>query len=83
MSGFTVKWSGEPSTPAAWSSVKKQFMADLLEATFWDVDYGQLSSYVMKSGEGLFLPSGPTAQLGPAWTRAGSQGSDFLVRIER
>ncbi len=83
VSGLTVKWSGDFSRPAAWSSVKKQFMADLLEATFWDVDYGQLSSYVMKQEQALYLPSGPTAQLGPAWIRVGSRGSDLFVRLEK
>lgn len=83
VSGLTVKWSGDLSNPAVWSSVKKQFMADLLEATFWDVDYGQLSSYVMKQEQAVYLPSGPTVQLGPAWIRVGSRGSDLIVRLEK
>ena len=78
---ITVRWVGEPDHPAQWSSVKKQFMADLLESTFWDVDYGQVSSYLMD----LHQPyaDGPGAPIGPARIRAGSSGSDLVVRLER
>ena len=41
-----VTWpAGEE--PAAWNSIKKQFVADLLESSFSEVDYGQLSAYVL------------------------------------
>jgi len=83
VSAFTVTWFGDASRPAAWSSIKKQFVADLLEATFWDVDYGQVSSRVMESGTRPYSASEPALPLGQARIRAGSSGSDLVVRLER
>ncbi len=83
VSGFTLTWSGEPDHPAQWSSVKKQFMADLLESTFWDVDYGQVSSHLMDEGTRTYSAADPAVPLGPVRIRSGGSGSDLIVQLER
>jgi hypothetical protein len=79
---ITVTWHADRAEGAGWSSIKKQFMADLLESTFWDVDYGQVSSYMMEQGK--------AAQGGQAVPMAGgvsivsaAAGSDLTLRLER
>jgi hypothetical protein len=81
---IVVTWHGDGAAPA-WSSVKKQFHADLLEATFWDVDYGELSVFVVEHGAKAYAAADamPRMRLGPVHAYAGSAGSTLVVGLER
>ena len=85
ISTITVTWFGETYRPAAWSSIKKQFIADLMESTFWDVDYGQVSSYVLEHQKDLYSPAQAAAPMGESGVRirAGTAGSGLVVSLAR
>jgi hypothetical protein len=80
---LTITWPGEASeTTAAWNSVKKQFVADLLESTFPEIDYGKVSSYVMEQKPGA--PAATSAgTIGEAKIQAGASGSNLVLELSR
>jgi hypothetical protein len=83
----TVVWHGETLyTRASWTSMKSRFIADLVESTFPEVDYGELSAYVWRQQERSY-PEGvgamPKAVLPGAKVIAGASGSSLVVGFER
>jgi hypothetical protein len=80
---ITITWPSEGAGfPAPWDSIKKQFLADLLESTFSDVDYGQVSAHVLGRVEGSMVAD-PGLALDKARLRAGHSGDDLVVEISR
>jgi hypothetical protein len=83
VSTITITWPSEGTGfPAPWDSIKKQFLADLLESTFSDVDYGQVSAHVLQRPEGS-MAADPGLALDKARLRAGHSGDDLVVEISR
>jgi hypothetical protein len=78
---ITVTWpSGEQ--PAGWNSIKKQFVADLLESSFSEVDYGQLSAYVVAHSFERFQSATPGV-LGGTEVKAGRSGGRLVLALRR
>lgn len=83
----TVVWHSETiAGPAAWTSMKSRFMADLVEATFPEIEFGELSSYVWEQ-QGHSYPEGlgaiPRARMPGAKVFAGATGASLVVGFER
>lgn len=83
LAAVTVAWRGDSS--ARWSSIKKQFVADLLESTFSEVDYGSLSAYAMSLANAS-EPNGASAWTDASGTveaRFHASGADFTLVLNR
>jgi hypothetical protein len=83
----TVVWHGEALIkPASWTGMKSRFIADLVQATFPEIEYGELSSYVWEQ-QGQSYPEGvgaiPKARMPGARVFAGATGSSLVVGFER
>jgi len=78
----TVDWRGDSN--ARWSSIKKQFVADLLESTFSEVDYGSLSAYAMRLAEGSDPDrAAPWSDASGTQARFHSAGPELTLILER
>jgi hypothetical protein len=84
VTGLRVTWPGG-AAPAAWSSIKKQFVADLLEATFWDIDYGEVSTYLVEHGARRYdsIDAVPRHPMRAVKIHAGVVGTSLVVGFER
>ena len=83
----SVVWHGQAIYQrASWSTLKSRFMADLVESTFPEIDYGELSRYVWEQ-QARSYPEGsgamPKVMLSNARVMAGASGSSLVVAYER
>jgi hypothetical protein len=83
----TVVWHGEAIYQrASWTTLKSRFMADLVESTFPEIDYDELSQYVWEQQQRSY-PEGvgamPKGTLRNARVMAGASGSSLVVAFER